>query len=249
MISPIHDAGPVRVGVLTDEPIRLEGFASIFEEPPGESYAPLAPVFGTIGELLSDSTLAFLVIDLNSPSAGVETLEAIRRRRPDMRLIVIGPEGDDQLVMDLIKAGARAYLNSKAGPRIVRQAVEVVTKGSIWAPRRLLSRLIDQLLGSTEAGQSLAAPNLTNRERQVLELILLARSNREIARQLGIEERTVHGHVGRLLRKTGAENRIDLLMLASNPSLLRSAGILADRRRGAKSSSLSVTHESTRKVT
>jgi len=59
-------------------------------------------------------------------------------------------------------------------------------------------------------------PQLTARERQVMDLILLARSNREIARELGIEERTVKAHVGRLMRKTGAENRIDLSMRALN---------------------------------
>jgi DNA-binding NarL/FixJ family response regulator len=55
---------------------------------------------------------------------------------------------------------------------------------------------------------------LTVREQQVLDLILLARSNREIAQQLGIEERTVKAHVGRLMRKTGAENRIELSIKA-----------------------------------
>ncbi|MGC9158568.1 MAG: LuxR C-terminal-related transcriptional regulator [Terracidiphilus sp.] len=233
-MSSISKTEPVRVGVLTDEPIRLEGLSSIFEAHPGEGRTQLAPVFGNLDELLADATLAYLLIDLNSSSAGVEIVETIRRRRPDMRLIVIGPEGDDQMVMDLIKAGARAFLSFKAGPKTVRQAVEVVTGGSIWAPRRLLSQLIDQLLGADGAGNHAGYLHLTNRERQVLELILMARSNREIAQQLGIEERTVHGHVGRLLRKTGAENRISLLMMASNPSLLRSAGVWMDRRRGER---------------
>jgi DNA-binding NarL/FixJ family response regulator len=127
-------------------------------------------------------------------------------------------------------AGARAYLDLKASPQIVRKAVEVVTGGSIWASRRLLSTLIDRLLGSNDASLTSNPPRLTERERQVLDLILTARSNREIARELGIEEHTVQAHVGRLLRKTGAENRIDLLMRASNPELLKAAGI-QDRRR------------------
>jgi DNA-binding NarL/FixJ family response regulator len=62
-------------------------------------------------------------------------------------------------------------------------------------------------------------PHLTDRERQVLDLILLARSNREIALQLGIEERTVKAHVGRLMRKTGADNRIELSMRALNHAM------------------------------
>jgi DNA-binding NarL/FixJ family response regulator len=228
-MSSIRNPEAIRVGVLTEEPIRLEGLSSIFEDRPDDGYAPLSPVIGKIDQLLSDSSLTYLVVDLNSFVRWMETLESIRRRRPDMRLIVIGPEGDDQLVLESIIAGARAYLDLKASPRIVRQAVEVVTSGSIWAPRRLLSMLIDRLLGDSDTSLTSDPPRLTDRERQVLDLILTARSNREIARELGIEERTVQAHVGRLLRKTGSDNRVNLLMRASNPSLLIAAGI-QDRR-------------------
>lgn len=232
-MSLIHKLEQIRVGLLTDEPIRLEGLASIFEGQPGEKHVSLSPVFGAIEALLSDATLKFLIMDLNSSSRGLESLEAIRRRRPDIRLIVIGPEEDDKLIMDLILSGARGYLDLKADPQVVRQAVEVVTSGSIWAPRRLLSKLIDRLIGASDTSLTNAPPRLTSRERQVLELILMARSNREIARQLGIEERTVKAHVGHLMRKTGADSRIDLLMRASNPSLLKAAGIV-DRRQGER---------------
>ena len=61
-------------------------------------------------------------------------------------------------------------------------------------------------------------PHLTTREEQVLQLLLLARSNREIAEELGIEERTVKAHVGKLMRKIGAENRIELSMRALHGS-------------------------------
>jgi len=69
--------------------------------------------------------------------------------------------------------------------------VEIVTCDSIWAPRRLLSKLIDRLLNVRDSSLTNAGMQLTAREKQVLELILTARSNREIAAQLGIEERTV----------------------------------------------------------
>jgi DNA-binding NarL/FixJ family response regulator len=230
MMSSSHELEPIRVGVLADEPLRVEGIASIFEELPCDGCAPFLPVFGSMEELLSDRTVSFLVVDMHSGSGGVKILEAIRRRRPGLRLIVIGPEGDDKLVLDSIAAGARGYLDLKADPQIVRQAVEAVTGGSIWAPRRLLSRLIDRLLGPPDAAFTNAPPSLTERERQVLELILTARSNREIARELGIEERTVQSHVSRLMRKTGTDNRINLLMRSSNPELLQAAGIVGRRR-------------------
>jgi DNA-binding NarL/FixJ family response regulator len=210
----IHKLQPIHVGLIADEPIRLEGLASVFEEEAGKDHVHLLPVIGTIEELLQNTTLEYMVMDLNSSSGGMKTLEVIRRRRPALRLIVIGPEGDDELVIESILAGARAYLDLKASPQIVHQAIEVVTNGSIWAPRRLLSKLIDRLLPVGDSSLTNDPPHLTARERQVLDLILLARSNREIALQLGIEERTVKAHVGRLMRKAGAYNRIELSVRA-----------------------------------
>jgi DNA-binding NarL/FixJ family response regulator len=160
----------------------------------------------------------------------LEILESIRQVRPNIRLIVIGPEGDEELVLSSIIAGARAYLDLTAGPDVVRKAVDIVTSGSIWAPRRLLSKLIDRLLKIPETTHSAASPHLTSRERQVLELILTAQSNREIAAKLGIEERTVKAYVGRLMKKTGSDNRIKLSMSALNRALLPPEGTDSNRQ-------------------
>ena len=209
----------IRIGVLAGEPIRLAGLSTVFEEPPQSGKPQLLPVIGTLEELLADPDLHYMVVDFNSAVEGLRTLEAVKRSRPEIRQIVIGPERDDELVLEAITAGARAYLDSSADPHTVRLAIDIVVSGSIWAPRKLLSRLIDRLLGVPGGGGSGAGQGvlqLTARERQVLDLILLARSNREIARQLGIEERTVKAHVGRLMRKTGAENRIELSIRALN---------------------------------
>lgn len=219
MASSTSATNPIRVGVLAGEPIRLEGLTTVFERAPEYGQSPLQPVVGQLDELLADETLEYLMLDLNSSVGGPNLISEIRRLRPSLRLIVIGPPGNDELVMDSIIGGARAYLDSSAGTRVVREAIEVVVSGSIWAPRRILSLLIDRLLTTPEGGAGSLDQRLTARERQVLDLILLARSNREIARELGIEERTVKAHVGRLMRKTGADNRIDLSMRVLNGSL------------------------------
>jgi len=204
----------IRIGVLAGEPIRLEGLSTVFEEPPEPGRPRLEPVVGTLKELLANLELQYLLVDFNSADEGLKTLEHVKRSRPEMRQIVIGPDRDD-LVLDAVTTGARAYLDSSADPHTVRMALEIVVSGSIWAPRRLLSRLIDRLLETPGPG-SAPGPLLTEREQQVLDLILQARSNREIAQELGIEERTVKAHVGRLMRKTGAENRIELSIRALN---------------------------------
>jgi len=205
---------PIQIGVFSDEPIRLEGLTCIFDQPPTEGAAQLIPLVGTLEQLVGRQSLEFLVLDLQSSSVNMQTLALVRRARPALKLIVIGPEDDDELVLQAIIGGARAWLGLTASLEVVRMAIEVVTGGSIWAPRRLLSKLIDRLLKDPDPAISHANPRLTEREREVLDQILLARSNREIAQQLGIEERTVKAHVGRLMRKTGAENRIELSMRA-----------------------------------
>ena len=219
-MSSNRNIEPIHIGLVSDEPMRLEGLLTIFDHPTLEGNAPLRPQAGALPELLAVPSIEYLVIDMHDWPGGLSILDSIRRARPALRLIVIGPEGNDELIMESIIAGARAYLDLTADIDIVREAIEVVTGGSIWAPRRLLSKLIDRLLKVPDSSLTNGALHLTAREKQVLELILQARSNREIARQLGIEERTVKAHVGRLMRKTGADNRIELTMRALNQPLV-----------------------------
>jgi DNA-binding NarL/FixJ family response regulator len=217
-MSAMFSLEPIRIGVVANEPMRLEGLTSIFENhaKPGET--PLLPVVGTLEEHLENTAIEYVLIDWSSSSKKLGVLEGIRRKRPNLRMVVIGPDSNEQVMMDTIIAGARAYLDTGAGPRLVREALDVVISGSIWAPRKLLSKLIDRLLSGEDASVTSPRPHLTAREEQVLQLLLLARSNREIAEELGIEERTVKAHVGKLMRKIGAENRIELSMRAIHGS-------------------------------
>ena len=216
-------AEPICIGLVATEPIRIAGMASIFDLAAENGQRRLLPVVGSLPELLALDHLKFLVIDLQSSGCGLEALVTIIRSRPDMRSIVIGPS-NDELITKAIISGARAYLDPTADPAVVRSAIEVVTSGSIWAPRRLLSRLVDRLLDIPKVTPQAAASELTAREQQVLELLLMAHSTREIASKLGIEQRTVKAHIARLMRKTGADNRIKLSVSALNGSLLSHEG-------------------------
>jgi len=223
-MSGIRHPEQIGIGMVADEPIRLAGLASIFDQARLPSQARLVPVAGKLRELLQQPVLKYLLIDAQSYISALKTLDTVRRARPDMRLIVIWPAATDEQVMKSIVCGARAYLDVSDSPDTVRKAVEVVTEGSIWARRRLLSQLIDRLLVAPEPTAAIAEPRLTARERQVLELILKARSNREIARQLGIEERTVRAHLARLMRKAGVDNRIKLSMSVLGNLLIKKDG-------------------------
>jgi DNA-binding NarL/FixJ family response regulator len=238
MTSSKRGPDTIRIGVAADEPIRVAGLASIFDQPAQDELCQLVPVIAPLSELLALVDIGFIVVDIHSTLGGFEALETILRVRPDVRSIVIGPDGDDELVLSATIAGARGFLGPTAGPELVRSAIDVVTSGSIWAPRRLLCRVIDRLLSVPGVSQAVATQQLTKREQEVLELILGAHSTREIAHELGIEQRTVKAYVGRLMRKSGADNRIKLSMSALGRSFVPRG---RDRRRGGE------THESAAK--
>ena len=187
-MSSLRNLESIHIGLFSDEPIRLEGLSCIFDQPPSQGRAQLVPLIGKLEQLLAHQVLEYLVLDLQSSSVNMETLARARRARPSLKLIVIGPEGDDELILQAITAGARAWLGLTASPEMVRMAIEVVTGGSIWAPRRLLS---DRLLKTPDPSISRTNPHLTDREKQVLDHILQARSNREIATELRCSEMVI----------------------------------------------------------
>ena len=190
--------------------MRLAGLVSVFDQPVLSGNIPLIPVICSLQEVLTGSTLDYLIVDLHESGSISHSVRAILRVRPGIRLIVIGPQGNHDLAAEAIFAGARAYLDLNVEIDTVRLAMDVVISGNICAPRKVLSKLIDRLLKVSDSSLTNTAPRLTSREKQVIELILLARSNREIARNLGIGIPTVTAHVGRLMRKTGTANRINL---------------------------------------
>ena len=199
------------LGIVSYAPIRAEGLLSVFDD-----HSIIQPVVGDVHTLLEVHHLHHLLIDVSTQDPWLDTLFLVRRVRPDIRQIILGPERDDEAVLRSILAGGRAYIDANTEPELIRSAVESVMHGSIWLPRKVLRMLLDRLLSGTVSNPATDLKRLTERERQVLECILDARSNREIAEDLGIEERTVKAYVTSLMRKTGVRNRVELSMLASS---------------------------------
>jgi DNA-binding NarL/FixJ family response regulator len=121
---------------------------------------------------------------------------------------VLGNSTSPEYVERIIGAGAKGYLTLGAPESEVRMAVQIVQDGSVWAPRKILARLLDRRQNDPSAPA--IKPVFTARERDVLGLLHAGRSNREIATALDIDESTVKAHIGRLMRKVGVTNRIAL---------------------------------------
>ena len=211
MQSVVPRQAPLRVGLLDFEPLRVAGFESIFAEVPG-----VQAVTTNFDDALLDPGLDMVMVGLLNPLDTFQTLAKLKTQRPQLKLIVMGSEADEETIISAIAAGAKGYLEETVTPSQVNQCIAVVQSGSIWAPRKVLSKFVDRMLHATERRVLRHNFNFTDREQQVLRLLVAAQSNREIAENLGIEERTVKAYVGRLMRKVGVENRIALSIHAAS---------------------------------
>ncbi len=219
MFTQNNDRPPLNIGLIDFEPLRVAGFESVFDTDPEVRVIATDPA-GAV----ADQDLEMVLLGLHNPTNSFELLARLKDARPKLKLIVMGSETDDETIISAIGAGAKGYLEETASPEQVRQCISVVDSGSIWAPRRVLSAFVDRMLHSSEKPVLRHGYKFTERERAVLRLLVAARSNREIAEALGIEERTVKAYVARLMRKVGVENRIALSIHAASRSLAPEEG-------------------------
>jgi DNA-binding NarL/FixJ family response regulator len=211
---------PVCVYVLRVEPMRAAGLQALFEDSQTlHIVVETSADPGAKGWL--DSTVDLAVIGTQLGAGTLKLISAIRSARPTLPMLVMSPAAGDEAILSVLSLGAKGYLHEGATPEEFERAVRSIVAGTIWAPRRLQARLIERLLNSREAARNPSGYNFTAREQQVLELLLDGQSNREIAKTLEIEERTVKSYVAKLMGKTGVRNRTALSMQAISARTMR----------------------------
>ena len=203
----------LRLGLIATDPLRVLGLQVIFSE---DTRTEIIPLSGP--GALDASGVSLILVDAACTDHLFELLETFRRSRPHLRLIVIGLEESHDYIQQVIGAGAKGYLAHTARENEIRLAIEIVRDGSVWAPRKVLARLLEASTGEGRGMQT--DPKFTERESQVLELLVAGRPNREIAEALGVEPKTVKAYVGRLMQKVGVDNRIALTMQAVSRNLV-----------------------------
>jgi DNA-binding NarL/FixJ family response regulator len=215
MVAPlVPHKNHLNVGLLDFEPLRVAGFESVCEP-----LQHVTIVSTTFAEALTNPELDMVMLGLHNAAASFDMLSRLKAEHPRLKVIVMGAESDEETIISAIGAGAKGYIEETATPEQVIMCIDVVASGSIWAPRKVLSAFVDRMLNPENhkpVQRQRHNLSFTKREEEVLSLLQAARSNREIARTLGIEERTVKSYIAKLVRKTGVENRIALSVRAAN---------------------------------
>lgn len=140
-------------------------------------------------------------------------LEEVRRARSGP-LVVLSDEPREEEALLALSSGVSGYCNSRAAPEVLRQVALVVENGGLWVGQSVVQRLVrgaaSALQQSGSAGTADWANSLSEREREVAELVAKGESNKEIARELSIAERTVKAHLGAIFDKLGVRDRLQL---------------------------------------
>ncbi|HEV7218976.1 MAG: LuxR C-terminal-related transcriptional regulator [Terriglobales bacterium] len=205
----------IRLAVVESDPLRFVGFRALFDSEPDFEL-----ISASISEISGLQGIDLILLGNRNGQNLFDLMAGLKAARPDLRIIVTGSGIDEETILKAIAAGAKGYVDEAASPTEFVQAIRIVNQGSVWAPRRVLSMFIERV--STSPGRIFPAGRVTftDREKEVLEMLVAGRSNKEIGSALGIEERTVKAHVAKLMRKVGVQNRIALSVHAITHSLV-----------------------------
>jgi DNA-binding NarL/FixJ family response regulator len=205
----------IRIAVVESDPLRFVGFRALFDSEP-----EFELVSASVVELTGRENIDLVLLGSRSGQNLFDVMASLKAIRPDLRIIVTGAGADDETILKALAAGAKGYVDEAATPQEFVQAIRIVHQGSVWAPRRVLSIFIERVTSSPGRIFPAGRVTFTDREKEVLELLVAGRSNKEIGAALGIEERTVKAHVAKLMRKVGVQNRIALSVHAITHSMV-----------------------------
>jgi DNA-binding NarL/FixJ family response regulator len=214
----------IKVLIVDDHAVVREGLRAFLDLQEGMQVVGEA----SDGEHAIEQALALspdvIVMDLVMPRLdGVGAMRELRRTAPDARVIVLTSFLDDERLLPAIQAGAAGYLMKDVEPAELARAVRAAHAGDAILDPTVAARVVRVIAdGATPAGP-LSPDRLTRREHEVLTLIAHGYSNKRIAAELGIAEKTVKAHVGRVLAKLGVADRTQAALLAVQQGLVETS--------------------------
>ena len=160
-------------------------------------------------ELLPD----VLVMDISMPKLnGLKATEKINEVCPQVKVLTLSRHADDGYIRELLGAGACAYVLKQSAPSELIHAIRAVAAGGKYIDPKLAAKVMDNYSDRGARGE--AKGNLTDRESEVLRLIALGYSNKEIAARLSLSVKTVEVHKANAMRRLNITSRIDLVRYA-----------------------------------
>jgi DNA-binding NarL/FixJ family response regulator len=209
----------LRVVVADDHPVFREGLVMVLRERGIEVVAEVADGQEALNAAAARNPDVVLM-DLAMPGlGGIEATRRLAVGHPAIAVLVLTMSEDDDSLFAALRAGARGYLLKEAAADDIARAVVTVARGETVLGARVSGRVLDAVRGGLLPGAAAPFPRLTEREREVLELVARGYQNARIAHHLGLSEKTVRNHVSAILAKLPAATRAEAVALARDEGL------------------------------
>ncbi|MBE3011182.1 response regulator transcription factor [Microbispora sp. NEAU-D428] len=210
---------PIRVLLADDHPVVRRGLAALLGTLPGIEVVAQA---GTGAEALREVALLrpdVAVMDLRMPGVdGVEATRRITRDHPATAVLVLTMFDEDTLIAQALRAGARGYLLKTADQDEIERAIRAIAAGDVIFSGAVAGRVLGRL---TDDRNSPVLPQLSPREREVLDLVATGATNGAIAHRLALSPKTVGNHISAIFLKLGVATRGEAIVIAKDAGLGR----------------------------
>jgi DNA-binding NarL/FixJ family response regulator len=209
----------IRVLVVDDHPLYREGLVGAIDTMPGKQVVGEAGDGAEAVRRTAELAPDVVVMDLHMPELnGVDATRAITASHPDVAVLVLTMlEGDDS-VFAAVRAGAKGYLLKGADRAEIGRALDAVAHGEVVFSSSIAQRVLAFFAGGRTAAAT-PFPELTDREREVLDLVARGLTNAEIARRLVVSDKTVRNHVSNVFAKLHVAGRAEAVARARDAGL------------------------------
>lgn len=210
----------IRIVIADDHPLFREGLRALLASIPDTEVVGEASTGDEAIAVAAEAQPDVLLMDIQMPGInGVEATRRIVHTSPHIGVIMLTMFADDDLVFAAVRAGARGYILKGADQSEVLRAIRSVANGEALFGPAIAARLISYFSGLTPGMAPRAFPELTDREREVLNLIAQGYNNLEIAGRLVLSPKTVRNHVSNIFSKLQVADRAQAIIRARDAGL------------------------------
>jgi len=205
-------SNPARIVVVDDHAIVRRGLKLLLDGQPEMTVVGEAADGDEVVERVSALKPNVVIMDISMPRMnGLIATRTLKQMLPDVAVIVLTRHEENGHLEELLRAGASGYVLKQSPPAELLRAIRTVVSGGIYLDPAVSDRIADGLLDRKVETSEPSGATISERESQVLRLVAVGHSNKEIADRLAISIKTVEVHKANAMRKLGLQGRVDLI--------------------------------------